>query len=961
MNPDVNLDALAQQSGAVGATSPPPPPPPPQQPPNLDALAQQSGAVNLDALAQQSGAVGATSPPTPPKPATPLSTASQMMEATNPLYAEGVGATKETSRFLGGLLKIVNDHVSGHLPDAAKQHMQNAAAWLKQQGELKGYTDPGGGVSEHMGAMGADYLGFDTIMGLMGGPSVFSAAEGGAGAGAGGGAAATLAGGTDVAQTLKQAAQTAETFNKLHPVLKTATGIGLRTVNELLPTIRAGGAGFLQSFGLSGGDVKEATGTGLLTSLIHIGAGVSLGPLVDYLARLKSEAAEAGTVKPPPVYTPQEPQPTPPEPEPITPAQRPSPPNPAPRPAPRAPAVQRFAAHEQQAARGVTAESLEDLNQYRAVDENGTPTNIQQLGLPSQSATEPYQFRVPGWSATSEAGDLLHDAGARYQQTGTRVAEGKGTGNMQPWEMQQASNFDLPRYGEEPGAVVRQMDAQGNPVPLQPPEATQPPRESSPLWLQGGTDEPPTSPFSHKEPIMRPTEYRTGVRPGSEIRQATTVGGPSILTTDPDVAAGHLTQIENIIQDPNFSKLPPARQMDILQSHNDVMQQMKEYQNLLPQHEYSPYLHQPTFAPLDVNAAMSRVGDMGDAAKEMMNGPKQMYNQWENLTKDRPGGSFRQLNDEMNDLIGKTGQVSRQRLAEVTQEMQRMFNGSDPYLGRAGTPTDLAIARNQFNNGYLVQRADDAFTNAWKGANRTGSFDVTKLQSNWKSLVNDVGAPRMSNTFGPQRFEAMNDLINDLAGEPAADQAANTAADAADRAAKAQYRTAIASAKSEDAAATKAAQDAADAKHEAALKDWQEKEDQRTPLNQARQAEYNQKKAAAAAAGKRQKWYYDVARNGWHHMATKSGMEAVASIVPKGIGGAVSAKVGAALVLKQIITHPLMAKLAYGAARAGTNPALYAPVIADIISSLHQAPPPSPDDETPLPDEQPDQQLQEQP
>ena len=53
----VNLDALAQQSGAVGTT----PAPPPQQP-NLDILAKQSGAVNLDDLAKQSGAVGTTTP-----------------------------------------------------------------------------------------------------------------------------------------------------------------------------------------------------------------------------------------------------------------------------------------------------------------------------------------------------------------------------------------------------------------------------------------------------------------------------------------------------------------------------------------------------------------------------------------------------------------------------------------------------------------------------------------------------------------------------------------------------------------------------------------------------------------------------------------------------------------------------------------------------------------------------------
>lgn len=792
-----------------------------------------------------------TGTPAPAAQPSTLSTLHQMMEVVNPNYAEATGAAKETAGTLGGIIKIINDHSSGVIPVGAREHMINAAAWLKQQSELKGWDTPEG-VYEHGGAIGADYYGFEGLEGLIG-------------------KAVTVAGkGLSVVQRAKQIASVGEALDKIPPVIKQAAAIGLRAIHEVTPAARTAATGFGQTYAQTGGDTKEAAGAGMLAGIFHLGAGHWLGPLGDYISGLKREAAEVlegAKPLPPPVYTPAEAKPTP-----ATPA---------------APAAERFAAQEKQAAQGVTGESLDDLNQYRTVDERGTPTNIQQLGLPSRSATEPYQFRVPGWSATSETGDLLHEAGARYQQTGNRTVEGKGKANMQPWEMQQNPPFDLPRYGEEPGAVVRQVDEEGNQVPLEPPEA--PTREPA---------EPPSSPFSHREPIMQATAYKTDVRPGSEIRRPSTIGGPSILTTDPEVAARHLTQIENIVQDPNFSKLPPQRQVDILQSHNEVMRQMQEYKNLQPQHEYSPYLHQPTFAPLAVDSALSRVGDMGDAADEMMRGPKEMYNHWENLTKDRPGGSFRQLNDEMNDLIGKTGQASRQRLAEVTQEMGKMFNGSDPHLGRAGTPTDLAIARNQFSNGYLVKRADNAFTNAWTGANRTGTFDVRKLQSEWKALVNDVGAPRMSNTFGPDRFESMNNIINDLAGEPAA----------------------------------------AAEQHEGAVQEWQQREGQRQQLNKARQSEYDQKTAAQKATAK-QKWYYDLARNGWHHLATGAGMEAVANLMPRGVLGMVTHKVGAALILKQIITHPLLAKLAYGAAQVGTKPAIYAPVIADVIHHMNATPP----------------------
>ena len=586
-----------------------------------------------------------------------------------------------------------------------------------------------------------------------------------------------------------------------------------------------------QTYARTGGD-PEATAKAVGTAGVVGGiAEPVVGGIGDYLQGLKDQSAALAEPIPEPAYT------------------------------IRAPAAERFATQEQQAAQDATRASLEDLNQYRQVNAQGTPTNIQQLGLPSRSATEPYQFTVPGWSATSEAGDLLHEAGARYQQAGTRVVEGPGQASLQPWEAQQAAPFDLPRYAETPGATV-QTDpptAPAQPEPIPPAEAATPP-------------ETPT--ISHREPIMQATAYRTGVRPGSDIRQATTVGGPSILTTDPEIAAGHLDQIESIVQDPNFSQLPPQRQMDILQSRNDVMRQMQEYKSLLPQHEYSPYLHQPTFEPVDIEQALARVGDTGDAAEEMMRGPKEMYQRWTNLTKDRPesmGGSFQDLNEEISDLGGKSGAANRQLLAQKQQQMQQMFNGSDPYLGRAGTNIDRAAASAQFSNGYLVKRMDDAFTNAYSGAERSGDFSVSKLQSNWKSLVNDVGSPRLSNVLGPDRYEAMNNMINDMAAEPAADKAA---------------------------AAT-----------------------------------YEQQQAARAAAQAKQKWYYDVAKNGWTKFANDAGVGELASIAPKGLVKGLSTHIGHALILKHILMRPAIANLVYRGAQLGTKPALYAPIISDAIRS----------------------------
>jgi hypothetical protein len=675
-----------------------------------------------------------------------------------------------------------------------------------------------------------------------------------------------------------------------------------------------------QTYARTGGD-PEATAKATAT-----GAGIGAvaeplaGGLGDYLQGLKERGAALAEPIPEPTYQQPAARPRPSVPQRVTPDIV-TPEVVTPNIPERAPAAERFAAQEQQAAQAATQASLEDLNQYRQVNAQGTPTNIQQLGLPSRSATEPYQFTVPGWSATSEAGDLLHEAGARYKQAGTRVVEGRGQAQMQPWEAQQVP-FDLPRYGEEPGAVVRQVDAQGNTIPLEQPEPTPPAEAATP---------PETPTVSHREPIMQATAYRTEVRPGSEIRQATTVGGPSVITTDPEVAAGHLDQIERIVQDPNFSELPPQRQMDILNSRNQVMRQMQEYQSLQGQHDYSPYLHQPTFQPTNIEEALSRVGDMGDAADEMMRGPKEMYDRWTQLTQNRPGGSFQDLNNEINDLQGQTGAAARTRLAQAQQEMQQMFNGSDPYIGRAGTNIDRAIASSQFNNGYLVKRMDDAFTNAYSGAERSGDFSVSKLQSNWKALVNDVGSPRLSNVIGPQRYQAMNNIINDMAAEPAADTAATAAArltnQSAVDAAKATNRAAIDAARATNRDAVAAARE----QHQTALENWRVGELQRKQANLATKTQYQQQLAARAEAQAKQKWYYDAARNGWTKFANDAGMGEIASIMPKGLAKAAMHKLGVAIVLKHILMRPAIANVLYQGAQMGTNPALYAPIISDAL------------------------------
>lgn len=973
------------------ATPPPPAPPPvtPTQQATTNPPPQTPSGGGWGTVGGPGPTTAPTPTPTPTPPAPPAPKPSIFQRAKDYLKQDlgntweeerkwdpnlniALGMGKEAMTALGGITDIIDDHVANNLPlnpqheAAVQKSLKGGANWLKEQGQMRGWTEGGiGGASEHLGGMLTDYLGFEGLLSLAG------AAEGGL-AGLGGEEGATAAKGvlgqSEVAKDAKKVWDLASRLDGLPRAAKEAIGIGLRTLN-------AAGAGYTQQYVMSGGDAQQAKEAGIITMLLHGAMAAPRPALARYVSALEAEAASRKIPIPEPTYEPATPKPVYQKPEFQKPApfQPPpfTPPEPRPAPEPQAPASLRAQAIEGKAAQHVTRQALEDQNKFRTVDEFGTPTNLGQLGLPSQSATTPYEFRIPGWSQTVTDGDLLHEPAARYKQVGTRTVEGKGAAQMQPWEMQQEP-FNPLRYAETEGAIVNPIygetqggaRTQGTPLMPEPPAAREP-------------AEPPTERGSHREPIMQRTEFKPGLRADvqpEDIRHETTTGGPSILTTDPEIAASHLENIERVVNSPGFIERPPDQQAAILQSRSDVMRQMREFQNLQQQHAYSPYLHQPTFGEIDVDKALARTGDLNDAAREMMAGPQEMYQRWTQMTKGRPRldgspmGDFQTIRDEITNLGGKTDKASRIKLAKAEREMSAMFSGSDPYLGRAGTLTDKAIATSHFNDGYLMDRAGNIWTDAYKGAERTGEFDPAKLQKGWRDLVNDVGSARLRNLFGDDRYEGMNTTINNLAEEPANLKAEAKEREAADQAdldkAKAEHEaTVVEPAKAQHKAAGEAARKEYETVTEPAAKeqfskveaDWKTKDEARKRANTDLKKQWQEQEAVRL--NPKQQWYYDVARNGWHHIATKAGMGAAANLIPRGILGMMSHGMGYALILKNIATNPVIAKLALQGLKLGENPATYGPLIGDLVSAYHNMgmAAPAPEPQQPQQQEQPTQ------
>jgi hypothetical protein len=198
------------------------------------------------------------------------------------------------------------------------------------------------------------------------------------------------------------------------------------------------------------------------------------------------------------------------------------------------------------------------------------------------------------------------------------------------------------------------------------------------------------------------------------------------------------------------------------------------------------------------------IGDLGDAVEAIRRRPIEAYNDWNEQTQ----GEFNTHNSVFSKTRGKFDADSITKRNEAEAALMNLWQAR-----KVGAPIDRAVYRAQFADSYVMEDANNAITNSFKGAERTGDLDPKALQRNWKSFVNKTGPERVKNVFGEERYRTMNQFVNDMAGEDEADKAANDQirADYAKR--LAAHRTLAKNAKTLD----EAKQAALDAKHEAAV------------------------------------------------------------------------------------------------------------------------------------------------
>jgi hypothetical protein len=364
-------------------------------------------------------------------------------------------------------------------------------------------------------------------------------------------------------------------------------------------------------------------------------------------------------------------------------------------------------------AQRATHDALEEANQGRVVA--GQITDPARM-LPAPAETRPYAFTIEGPGATSE--DVAGGTEPRKRQIGTQYVAGKGSGTAPKTEPYNEGAF---KYGDnEPLAPVNDQEP-----------------------FQGPT---------HKEPVF---QYLTDLKPGQEAGSTKVTGGGDLVAADPETAQAHLSRLNDLVNHPPEGATPG--QMGAIEEARDSLQeQMDMY------HSYQRTL--PNFNPLDSARAAEGVGHFGDAADQVQNAAKPIYQKFDEAT----DGQFADLN-RARTAAGKRGDFTAKH--DYEHQIDQLIDQT-PGISRS----DRLQATKLWNKSKVLDGLNDV-VNAAANVDDKYASQVTggrvlsgvRMRNGMQQLIKRYGADRLESVIGKDGMENMT-RISDLLNSPKAAQ-----------------------------------------------------------------------------------------------------------------------------------------------------------------------------------------------
>jgi hypothetical protein len=367
----------------------------------------------------------------------------------------------------------------------------------------------------------------------------------------------------------------------------------------------------------------------------------------------------------------------------------------------------------QNLAQRATKDALEEANQSRVVA--GKITDPARM-LPAPEGAQPYPFTIEGPGAGFE--EVPGGTEPRKKQIGTQYVAGKGSGTAPTTEPYNEGTF---KYGDS--QALPQVN------------------DSEPF--QGPT---------HKEPVF---QYLTDLKPGQEAGSTKVTGGGDLVAADPETAQAHLSRLNDLVDHPPEGAT--AGQMGAIEEARDSLQeQMDMY------HSYQRTL--PNFNPLDSTRAAESVGHFGDAADQLQNAAKPIYQKFDEAT----DGKFADLN-RARTAAGKRGDFTAKH--DYENQIDHLIDET-PGISRP----DRLQATRLWNKSKVLDGLNDVVNDAANVDDKYASqvaggrvLSGVRMRNGMQQLIKRYGADRLESVIGKDGMENMT-RISDLLNTPKAAQ-----------------------------------------------------------------------------------------------------------------------------------------------------------------------------------------------
>lgn len=263
--------------------------------------------------------------------------------------------------------------------------------------------------------------------------------------------------------------------------------------------------------------------------------------------------------------------------------------------------------------------------------------------------------------------------------------------------------------------------------------------------------------------VTAPTTFMTGSAAGQEAAGEAVGGGGTLKTQNPDIARMHLEQLTDVMESPDFAKMPEAQQEQIRTARADTQRQLGEYHQQVVNN--IPWKDAAHFDQIDIPRVAQQVGSWGEVGDQVERAAKDVYGRLDELSGNRFNALRNAEKDAWKSYLSASGTeeqtAAAQELGKAQGNIRQMFED----IAHAVSPKELAGANEAYRSAQVLnafgRAVDGSFTgNAARSARSWGyrGFSGDMLASRVQRVVQQLGQARVERVIGRDNLQAVLDI-----------------------------------------------------------------------------------------------------------------------------------------------------------------------------------------------------------